>query len=226
MSKLPSTGPSLQRWLRQQERKAQRQQQSSAFARSGTSVTAEGVVTVAGAQQSADFDGDLATRDAGSAGWAMNAGAAAFGDLILRPGSVNNDALTSPVVPQGVWFYAQNFAVTTAAGTFASSTITVPAGMTSAVVTVVSRLAVVNSTAAADYLSCVSKIAGSGGLSLQHGINAGFTDFNVSPFSKVLSGLTPGGTFLLEVQGNTAVATWAANAANTAEMTGTILWFR
>jgi len=56
MSRLPSTGPSLQRYLRQQARAAQRQQQSSAFARSGMSVSAEGIVTVAGAHISLHLD--------------------------------------------------------------------------------------------------------------------------------------------------------------------------
>jgi len=47
---------SLTRWLRQQERKAQRQQQSSAFNLSGTSVTAEGTTTTDGTW---DLTGDL-----------------------------------------------------------------------------------------------------------------------------------------------------------------------
>jgi len=46
----------LQRYLRQQARNAQRQASSSAFARSGTAVTAEGVTTVDGTQ---NLTGDL-----------------------------------------------------------------------------------------------------------------------------------------------------------------------
>jgi hypothetical protein len=49
VSRLPETGPSLMRWLRQQERNAQRQAASSSYNRSGTSVTAEGETTVTGA---------------------------------------------------------------------------------------------------------------------------------------------------------------------------------
>lgn len=48
MSRLPETGPSLQRYLRRQARTAQRQQQSSAFNLSGVSVTAEDETTVVG----------------------------------------------------------------------------------------------------------------------------------------------------------------------------------
>ena len=49
MSRLPSTGPSLARYLRQQARQAQRQAQSSSLTSSGLSVTAAGVTTVVGA---------------------------------------------------------------------------------------------------------------------------------------------------------------------------------
>lgn len=48
MSKLPATGFSLARYLRQQARTAQRQSQSSSFSSSGLSVTADGVTSVDG----------------------------------------------------------------------------------------------------------------------------------------------------------------------------------
>ena len=70
MSRLPSTGPSLQRYLRQQARTALRMRNSSAFARSGTSVSAEGVVTVDGMLTSFDFDGTGPTS-MGTTGWAF-----------------------------------------------------------------------------------------------------------------------------------------------------------
>jgi len=63
VSRLPETGPSLTRWLRQQERNAQRQANSSAFNRSGLTVTGEGVSTVDGTlvlQPGSITDADLA----------------------------------------------------------------------------------------------------------------------------------------------------------------------
>lgn len=48
MSKLPSTGFSLARYLRQQERQSQRQAQASPFTSSGLSVIGDGVSTVDG----------------------------------------------------------------------------------------------------------------------------------------------------------------------------------
>lgn len=212
MSKLPEIR-TLSKYLRDEKRQTVRMQQSSSFSRSGTSVTAEGVTQV---------DGTLSVVG----NLEVSGHAAITGTLSLPAGIIDNAALANPVVPQGIFFFAQNFAVTTTAATYATQTVTVPAGFTSAVVTVVSRLAAVNSTASADYLSAVTKIAGIGGKSFQHMVAAGQTDFNVSPFSTVLTGLTGGGTFDLEVRGNVQVANWAANTANTAEMTGSILWLR
>jgi len=64
MSKLPETGPSLLRHLRQQQRAMLRQAQSSSFARSGASVSAPGMLS------SDDFDGVDRTH-LGTTGWAL-----------------------------------------------------------------------------------------------------------------------------------------------------------
>ena len=228
MSKLPTLRPSLLDYLTEQKRGAKRQANTSAFARSGTRVSAEDVTEVSGQMQSADFDGDLAAGDAGTTGWALNAARAAFGALFLRPGSIENDSLVSPVKPQAVYIEAQNFALSyTSAGTFVSLTVTVPAGFTSAVVSLVGRLFAINPNAGADYLSGVTKIDGIGGDSVPLLVGpSGGSGHNVSAFSRVLPGLTPGGTFILALLGNSNIADWAANASNVAEVSGTIFWFR
>ena len=64
MSKLPETGPSLLRKLRQAQRQALRQAQSSAFTRSGASVSSPGMLS------SDDFDGVDRTH-LGTTGWAL-----------------------------------------------------------------------------------------------------------------------------------------------------------
>jgi len=64
MSRLPSTGPSLLRHIRQQDRQALRQAQSSAFTRSGASVSNPGMLS------SDDFDGVDRTH-LGTSGWAL-----------------------------------------------------------------------------------------------------------------------------------------------------------
>ena len=227
MSKLPTLRPSLLDYLEGQKRNAKRQANSSAFARSGTSVTAEGVVTVAGAQQSADFDGDLAAGDAGTTGWALNAARAAFGALFLRPGSIENDSLVSPVKPQYISASGTGFALATTDAAVASSTITVPAGFTSAVVSVVGRVYATNPNAGYDYLVSVAKISGTGCANLPLLVGAsGGSGISVTARSVVLPGLTSGGTFVVEVRAYVNTANWAANASNTAEISGTILWFR
>ena len=233
MSRLPSTGPSLQRWLRQQERKAQRQQQSSAFARSGTSVTAEGVVTVDGeldingplaVHGTADFDGDTT----------IGGNAAITGTLSLPAGIIDNAALASPVKPQSVYFSAPNFAVSTTPSAKASSTFTVPAGFTSAVVSVNSRIYAINpnttggwDSAGADFLYAESKIGADNGTAMPLMVaGSNYSGINFSPFSTVLTGLTGGGTFTITVVASTMYQTWAANTSNAAEVSGSILWFR
>jgi outer membrane murein-binding lipoprotein Lpp len=70
MSKLPSTGSSLVGHLRQAQRQALRQAQSSPSVRSGTSVTALDVTTVDGLLKSPDFDGTDRTH-LGSTGWLL-----------------------------------------------------------------------------------------------------------------------------------------------------------
>src|SRR5690606_41193166 len=68
-----------------------------------------GSAVVAGEMSSADFDGNLATGDAGTTGWAMNASRVAIGELFLRPGSVGNDVLTNPVTLDSGWDDASAF---------------------------------------------------------------------------------------------------------------------
>ena len=238
MSRLPSTGPSLQRWLRQQERKAQRQQQSSAFNRSGTSVTAEGVTTVDG---ELDVVGnlDVTGTAAFDGNTTIGGNAAITGTLSLPAGIIGNDALTSPVVPQSVFGSITNFALTarnpvTTADVIKTVTITVPAGMTSAVISVISRVFAINNnttgginTFGADYFFAQTGIAGFLDTALPKVVDgSGSSDIAISPFAKVLTGLTPGGTFTVTIGACSDYLNWAASASNLATVSGNILWFR
>ena len=210
MSKLPNLGPSLQRYLRQQARTAQRQQQSSAFNLSGTSVVAEDVTEV---------DGTLNVVGNLNVTGPMVVG----GTLSLPAGIIGNDALTSPVVAQGI--YATNPscpALSPTEVTLKSVTFTVPAGFTSAVVFCTSRVYAGNPGPNADYLYVLTNIDGTnapGFPLLTQGSNVG-----ISPYTRVLTGLTPGGTFIVSVSASTAYYTWLAGAV--ADMSGSILWFR
>ena len=191
MSRLPSTGPSLQRYLRQQARTAQRQQQSSAFNLSGVTVTTDGL-------------------------------------------SIPNDVLVSPVVPQSIYASVSNFALTTTPTTLQTTTITVPAGMTSSVVTVMARVFAINPNTTGgpagtglDYLFCHPTVGAVSGAEMPLvATGSQGSAMNVSPLSTVLTGLTGGGTFTITVNASTDYLSWSAYTNNVAEISGNILWFR
>lgn len=180
------------------------------------------------------FDGDLATGNPGTKGWGLGDGRAAFGELILRPGSVGNDALTSPVLVEAVYDFRQNFALTTTLSNIRTKTVTVPAGFTKAAVSVTVRVFAVNpsttggyDTLGGDYLYGQANINGFNGFALPLATSGnGGSGTNVSPFSAVLDGLTPGSTISLQIAAQTAFANWAANVQNTAELSGSVQWFR
>jgi len=221
MSRLPSTGPSLQRYLRQQARTAQRQQQSSAFNLSGTSVVAENVTEVDG---TLNVVGNLN----------VSGPAVITGTLSLPAGIINNDALANPTMGQKVYASAQNFAPSTTLTTVLTTTITVPAGFTTADVDVIARVYAINPNttggsngAGADYLNVRPSIASFDGFGLQlatGGSNG--SNINVAPVATVLTGLTPGGTFNVTAKVVTMFLAWGANTDNTVILSGLISWGR
>ena len=145
-----------------------------------------------------------------------------------------NSLLTQVVKSQDIFFSAFNFALSTTSTVKASQTVTVPAGFTSAVVSVVSRVFAYNPNTTGgiggiggDYLGGVSVIAGASGNDLQSVVlGSGSSGVLVSPYTDVLSGLTPGGTFVLSVKAHSGFLAWSAQTGNTAEMSGTILWLK
>jgi hypothetical protein len=234
VARLPETGPSLARHLRQQQRLLRRVGTASPFTRSGASVTSENVTMVDGQWQSTDFDGNLDAGNAGTKGWAMNAVAAAFGALFLRPGSISNDALTNPVKPDAPYGYRQNFGLTTTLSNIYTLNVPVPAGFTQAAVSITASVYAVNPNTTGgsngtggDYLYVQANINGYNGFALPLGISgSNGSGTNRSPFSTVLGGLAAGGSISLQVAASTGFTAFAANANNTAEITGSISWFR
>lgn len=104
-----------------------------------------------GGLRSSNFDGTLDPATAGTAGWGLSGtnGNAIFNDVVLRGGIIGNDALTAPVKPAGVYDQISNFAYTTTATDRLVTAVLVPAGFTSALVSVVATAQAVNSGAAA-----------------------------------------------------------------------------
>ena len=172
---------------------------------------------------------------AGASGYKFDyTGNAEFNDLTLRGGIIGNDALTNPVAPGVVWADLHNFGLSTTLTNKLTSTITVPAGFTTAAVSVVGRCFVYNPNttggydgAGGDYLFAQTNVAGYNGNTLplaMSGSNGSATA--VSPFSTVLPGLTPGGSFTVQMAASTYYASVAADPGNTIELSGSILWFR
>jgi hypothetical protein len=226
MSKLPSTGPSLQRYLRQQARTAQRQQQSSAFNLSGTSVVAEDVTEVDG---TLNVVGNLN----------VSGPAVITGTLSLPAGIINNDALANPVLSQSVYGTVSNFTlaashpIPAAISVIKTVTITVPAGFTSANVSVISRVFAYNNNTSggidalgSDYFFCQTGIAGTYDFALGVAVlGNGSSSVAISPFATTLSGLTPGSTFTITIGACSDYLNWT-QTGNVATVSGNILWFR
>ena len=161
------------------------------------------------------------------------------GTLSLPAGIIDNDALTSPTKSQMVQTDATNFALTTTYTTKVTSTITVPAGFTAAVIAITGRVLAFNTNstggadaAGADYLRARPSIAGVVGIPLPlvvAGSNSSVV--NVAPMATVLTGLTPGGTFTITVEVKSDYQSWAANALeangwNKVVLSGIISWSR
>lgn len=232
MGKLPETGPSLQRYLRRQARQAQRQAQSSGFARSGTSVTAEDVTQVDGTLNVAgnlNVSGPAAiggtlgvTGPATFSGTTSIGGNAAItGTLSLPAGIINNAALANQVSPAVAASVTQTgWATTTSLVTKATTTVTVPAGFTSALVTALGM--VVFQDSAPNRFDCRTRIEGTVGPTIMSLANL---TGSASPSSTRVVSVTGGQVLNIDVQVLSAVAT-SGVAANQAVITASVVFTR
>ena len=185
------------------------------------------VVDPDGMVRSALFDGDLGAGEVGTTGWAMDDTAAALPNLLLRPGSVGNEALANPTKPGSIYAYATGFGLSTTHENILTATIPVPDGFTIAHVTVTGRVFAYNNTAGLDYLSGEANIAGSNGWGLPLAVSgSGGSGTNVSTFTKTLTGLVAGATFDVQMAAWATFASWATKPDNTVELSGSITWYR
>ena len=137
--------------------------------------------------------------------------------------------VTQVVKPQEIYL-STTHALTSTATTVATSTFTVPAGFTSAVVSASARAGATN-----EHTTGGDDGAGgdSLGIDLHVGSNVGGAGVHVgidgwgecvALASDVLTGLTPGGTFTVSVVASTSYFTWSGGMY--VAISGTILWFR
>jgi hypothetical protein len=182
-----------------------------------------------------DFDGNLDDLNAGTKGWALNSARAAFGELLLRPGSIGNDSLTSPVDGKVGNVGASGFSLT--AGSFAElagQNITVPAGFTQALVTAGASVFSYNPNttggsngAGGDAIYCYAAC----GVQTSHanpvGVsgNGGYANsFSSAGFE--FTGLTTGQVLRLSVYGCSAYQNIASHPDNYANAYASVIWLR
>lgn len=193
----------------------------------GLTVTPEGLIvdsslTVNGDLDStgaASFDGDMTVG-----GEMTVTGDAVFsGNLAVPNGSITNDALSNPLtagVAAPDW--QNNWSATNSWVTKASTTITVPAGFTEALVFAASSVTAVGSVIRFDVRSVIGGGAGAAGPEMQNLVN-GVAATSV-PHSRTLTGLA-GGTITIAAQ-VWSTPNLAAHTGNIASITGFAIFFR
>ncbi|MEP7369872.1 MAG: hypothetical protein ABI662_09470 [Dermatophilaceae bacterium] len=221
MARLPETDASLTRYLRREKRQALRQTQTSSFSGSGMSVPGDGFTQVDGTLTvvgTLDVLGPMAVS----------------GTLSLPAGIIDNDALSTPVMSQAIYALASNFALSTTLTAVCTSTVTVPAGFTTAAVNMTARTIAFNPNttggangAGGDYYYTQPSIGGFDGIGMWLFVDgSGSSAIHIAPVSTILTGLTPGSTFDLIARTRSSFISWAADTQNAVVMTGLISWGR
>ncbi|MEV4987665.1 hypothetical protein [Pseudarthrobacter sp. LMD1-1-1.1] len=148
------------------------------------------------------------------------------GSLDLPAGSVQNDALASPVQIDTASNGIDGEAITTTSTVRASVTLTVPTGMTQAIVMATATGMGENSTTASDYLYVSAVVEGVNGGELYTAAPAGLGASLAAPFNTTLTGLTDGQEITVGVATRTGTAEWAASTANQASISATVMYLR
>jgi hypothetical protein len=225
---MPNDRPGeLERRVRDLERLVQ--EMAAARTLENASITAAAGLGI----RTSDFDG-TSFANPGTHGNYFGGDGAVLNALYLRPGSISNAVLANPVRGDSAYAYATNFALTTTGTTpLVSQSWYTPTGFTTANVLIAGRVFAYNSTASLDYLFARSRVyvPSSGqtgyGTGLPLAVSAsGGSGLNSSPISIKVANLTDGQEIRLEIQGWTNTAGWAANAGNTADVAGQIIWTR
>ena len=221
MAALPEPIKSLRAALEKLAERVRRLENRSPFFGTGISPTGNG------GMESDDFDGDLDAGDAGTKGWAFNSFRVAIGELLLRPGSIGNDTLTNPVMPQNVFMEtSSSFPLTPAWSHLLTATITVPEGFTMCQVIALARVYAVNTTAAVDDVYGLPVVAGFSPGAYATPCSAGGYGYSDGQISRLLTGLTSGSTFTITCDGSTTTGNWSAHAVNSADLSAQLLWMR
>jgi len=156
----------------------------------------------------------------------VNGPATFTGSLDLPAGSVSNDALANPVSIDTASNGVDGEAITTTATVRATVTLTVPSGMSQAIVLATATGMGENSTTASDYLYVSAVVEGVNGGELYTAAPAGLGASLAAPFNTTLTGLTGGQELTVGVATRAGSAAWAASTANQAGISATVMYLR
>lgn len=148
------------------------------------------------------------------------------GSLDLPAGSVPNEALANPVQIDTASNGVDGEAITTTSTVRASVTLTVPDGMTQAIVMATATASGENSTASSDYLYVSAVVEGVNGGELYTAAPAALGASLAAPFNTTLTGLTDGQVITVGVATRTGTAEWDASTANQAAISATVMYLR
>lgn len=139
-------------------------------------------------------------------------------------GAIPTSKLAAPTAPGYVSLTATGFAVTTTAAAVIDTTVTVPAGFRSCVVSLTGRVYAANSTGSAAALYGQVEVNGVTGNAMPVTVAAGAAGLDVGTLAAVLNDLLPASTFTVRLTVR-ATSGWAADDSNTADLAGTLSWF-
>lgn len=148
------------------------------------------------------------------------------GPLTLRPGSIENDSLASPIATGSAGLTQQGFALTPTRAVFAQQSVTVPPGYTQAMVMNGVSGNGWNGTSKSSYMYVSSVINGVSGGEVAAPVSgpgmAVATAFGI----RTLSGLTAGATISVGVAMRVDGDSWGAFPSNTANTNALVLFLR
>lgn len=150
------------------------------------------------------------------------------GDLAVPNGSITNDALANPILPEPISGTGSGFATAASAWeTKASDTLVTPAGFTRALVIANGGMTLTNTTGLAARSFVARTVIGS-----STGFQVRVSNIDVSMIAStganhtaLISGLTEGATFTVGTQVFTNAA-WPGDSNNQAGVNGVVLWLR
>lgn len=164
---------------------------------------------------------------AGTSGYSFKAdGNAEFNDLTLRGGIIGNDALANPLDADINGANGAGLSVSTTSTVMATTSLTVPAGFTRALVRADALGEAANSTASDDYLYVDANIQGiSGGESYAY-TPSGKANSAVGIANRFVTGLSGGDVITCTAMSRTAFAGWAADGVNLWVIHMQVIWLR